>query len=47
MSGYSSGMLDVSGMLAPGAPFVEKPFTASDLLHRVHDALGDRTRSAV
>ncbi|WP_240670026.1 hybrid sensor histidine kinase/response regulator [Actinoplanes solisilvae] len=47
MSGYSSGMLDVSGMLAPGSPFVEKPFTASDLLHRVHDALGDRTHSAV
>lgn len=44
MSGYSSGMLDVTGVLDPRAPFVEKPFTARDLLHKVHDA---RTRSAV
>ncbi|MCM4078750.1 ATP-binding protein [Paractinoplanes hotanensis] len=47
MSGYSSGMLDVTGALDPRAPFVEKPFTAQDLLHEVHDALAGRTRSAV
>ncbi|WP_250029456.1 hybrid sensor histidine kinase/response regulator [Paractinoplanes maris] len=47
MSGYSSGMLDVTGVLHPGAPFVEKPFTAADLLAEVHDALAGRTRSPV
>ncbi|MBM2616671.1 PAS domain S-box protein [Actinoplanes sp. LDG1-06] len=46
MSGYSAGMLDVSGMLDPAAPFVEKPFTAHDLLHTVHEAL-HRTPSTV
>ncbi|MBU2669125.1 PAS domain S-box protein [Actinoplanes bogorensis] len=46
MSGYSSGMLDVTGLLDPAAPFVEKPFTAHDLLHTVHEAL-HRTPSAV
>ncbi|WP_250008428.1 ATP-binding protein [Actinoplanes sp. M2I2] len=47
MSGYSGGMLDVTGVLDPGAPFVEKPFTAGDLLLEVHQALAGRTRSAV
>ncbi|MBL7258736.1 hybrid sensor histidine kinase/response regulator [Paractinoplanes lichenicola] len=46
MSGYSSGMLDVTGQLDPAAPFVEKPFTAHDLLTTVHRAL-HRTPSAV
>ncbi|GAB2578616.1 hybrid sensor histidine kinase/response regulator [Paractinoplanes abujensis] len=46
MSGYSSGMLDATGQLDPAAPFVEKPFTAHDLLTTVHRAL-HRTPSAV
>ncbi|MGK5682591.1 hybrid sensor histidine kinase/response regulator [Actinoplanes sp. URMC 104] len=47
MSGYSSGMLDATGLLDRDARFVEKPFTAPALLHEVHDALSGRARTAV
>ncbi|MEU8820486.1 ATP-binding protein [Actinoplanes sp. NPDC048796] len=39
MSGYSNGLLGETRVLDPGIPFVEKPFTRQDLLHKVHDAL--------
>ncbi|MEV4346683.1 ATP-binding protein [Actinoplanes sp. NPDC049596] len=39
MSGYSNGLLGETRVLDPGIPFVEKPFTRQDLLHKVHEAL--------
>ncbi len=39
MSGYSNGLLAATGALTTTAPFVEKPFSADDLLTGVHDAL--------
>ncbi|XVU29849.1 ATP-binding protein [Actinoplanes sp. CA-054009] len=39
MSGYSNGLLGETRVLDPDIPFVEKPFTRQDLLHKVHDAL--------
>ncbi|GAA0469833.1 histidine kinase [Paractinoplanes deccanensis] len=39
MSGYSNGLLGSTRVLDPGIPFVEKPFTADDLLHKLHEAL--------
>jgi two-component system cell cycle sensor histidine kinase/response regulator CckA len=39
MSGYSNGLLGTTRVLDPGIPFVEKPFTRQDLLHKVHEAL--------
>ncbi|XVV08443.1 ATP-binding protein [Actinoplanes sp. CA-131856] len=42
MSGYSNGLLGETRVLDPDIPFVEKPFTRQDLLHKVHDALTSR-----
>ena len=47
MSGYSNGLLGTTRVLDSGIPFVEKPFTAADLLHKVHEALRDAPRSAL
>ena len=47
MSGYSNGLLGATRVLDPGIPFVEKPFTGADLLHKVHEALERAPRTAV
>ena len=39
MSGYSNGLLGSARVLDSGIPFLEKPFTATDLLCKLHDAL--------
>ncbi len=39
MSGYSNGLLGTTRVLNPDIPFLEKPFTANELLHKVHEAL--------
>ncbi|GIM89188.1 ATP-binding protein [Paractinoplanes toevensis] len=39
MSGYSNGLLGSSGVLESDIPFVEKPFTSGELLHKLHEAL--------
>jgi two-component system cell cycle sensor histidine kinase/response regulator CckA len=38
MSGYSNGLLGSTRVLDRDIPFVEKPFTASELLRKVHEA---------
>ncbi|GAB2584422.1 hypothetical protein Aab01nite_54180 [Paractinoplanes abujensis] len=40
MSGYSNGLLDKTHVLDEGITFVEKPFTAYELLQKVAAALG-------
>ncbi len=39
MSGYSNGLLGTTHVLDPGIAFIEKPFTADDLLRRVSAVL--------
>jgi CheY-like chemotaxis protein len=39
MSGYSNGLLGSTRVLDRDIPLLEKPFTAHDLLHKLHDAL--------
>ena len=39
MSGYSPELISSQGAVQPGVSIVEKPFTRSELLHRVRDAL--------
>ena len=39
MSGYSNGLLGTTRVLGEEFPLLEKPFTADDLLHKVHEAL--------
>ena len=40
MSGYSNGLLSITHILDDGIAFIEKPFTADGLLHKVDDVLG-------
>jgi two-component system cell cycle sensor histidine kinase/response regulator CckA len=44
MSGYSNGLLGTTRVLDPEIPLLEKPFTAGDLLRKLHDALPPHTR---
>lgn len=39
MSGYSPEAISTHGSLIPGAAFLPKPFTASDLMGRVQETL--------
>ena len=39
MSGYSNGLLGTTQILDSDVAFIEKPFTATDLLHKVGDTL--------
>jgi len=39
MSGYSNGLLGTTQVLDPDVAFIEKPFTATDLLLKVGDTL--------
>jgi CheY-like chemotaxis protein len=39
MSGYSSEAIATNGNLLPGSSFLSKPFTATDLVTRVQEAL--------
>ncbi|MFI1990725.1 ATP-binding protein [Actinoplanes sp. NPDC020271] len=45
MSGYSNGLLGTTHVLAGDIAFLEKPFTAADLLHKLA-ATGSRTPAA-
>ena len=39
MSGYSNGLLGTTRVLDEEFPLLEKPFTAGELLHKLHEAL--------
>ena len=39
MSGYAGEAFERSGVLSPDTPFLQKPFTSSDLLQKVRGAL--------
>jgi CheY-like chemotaxis protein len=39
MSGYSNGLLGNARVLDRDVPLLEKPFTAGELLHRLHEAV--------
>ncbi|HEX8345326.1 MAG TPA: PAS domain S-box protein [Actinoplanes sp.] len=39
MSGYSNGLLGTTHILDDDIAFIEKPFTARDLLHKVHEVM--------
>jgi DNA-binding NtrC family response regulator len=43
MSGYSNGLLGSTHVLDPDIAFIEKPFTADDLLRRVSSVLSSTT----
>jgi two-component system, cell cycle sensor histidine kinase and response regulator CckA len=47
MSGYSNGLLGTTHVLDDDIAFIEKPFTAHDLLHKLHEVLAatDHARS--
>jgi DNA-binding NtrC family response regulator len=46
MSGYSNGLLGTTHVLDPEIAFIEKPFTAHDLLRRISAVLtGAATKS--
>jgi CheY-like chemotaxis protein len=48
-SGYPEGEIDRRGLLAPGAAFIQKPFTPEALVsmvHRVMEGAGNSRRSA-
>jgi PAS domain S-box-containing protein len=42
MSGYSNGLLGTTHVLDGGIAFIEKPFTAHDLLHKIAEVLSSR-----
>ncbi len=42
MSGYSNGLLGTTNVLEPDVAFIEKPFTARDLLHKISNTLAVR-----
>jgi hypothetical protein len=39
MSGYADEVVVRSGSLEPGAPFLEKPFSANDLATKIRETL--------
>jgi CheY-like chemotaxis protein len=47
MSGYSNGLLGTTRVLDPDIPLLEKPFTAHDLLHKLHWALRESAETGV
>ncbi len=46
MSGYSNGLLGTTHVLDPGIAFIEKPFSAHELLTKIHAVLRDRVTAA-
>ena len=40
MSGYTQGLLGDQGVLEPGVHLIEKPFSESTLLTKLHEILG-------
>ncbi|GAA1042174.1 PAS domain-containing sensor histidine kinase [Virgisporangium ochraceum] len=46
MSGYSNGLLGTTQILDDDIAFIEKPFTADELLHKLHATLAGRTATA-
>jgi DNA-binding response OmpR family regulator len=40
-SGYPDGEIDRRGLLAPGAAFIQKPFTPEALVRRVRQVIGE------
>jgi two-component system, cell cycle sensor histidine kinase and response regulator CckA len=43
MSGYSNGLLGTTHVLDPDVAFIEKPFTAHDLLHKISQVMATAT----
>jgi len=41
MSGYTQGLLSAQGVLAPGVHLIEKPFSETSLLAKLHEALSE------
>jgi hypothetical protein len=39
MSGYSTEAVATHGVLSPGAPLLQKPFTIEELVERLRDVL--------
>jgi PAS domain S-box-containing protein len=46
MSGYANGLLGSTHILDAGIAFIAKPFTAKELLARIHPIMTDTTRQA-
>ena len=46
MSGYSDDAVRRRGVLAPGAAFIEKPFSFDELARRVRTLAGTTTEAA-
>jgi CheY-like chemotaxis protein len=46
-SGYSDKAVFKHGVLAPGAAFIEKPFTPEGLVRKVREVLGEREPGGV
>lgn len=41
MSGYTQGLLSAQGVLAPGVHLIEKPFSETSLLAKLHEVLSE------
>ena len=41
MSGYTQGLLSAQGVLAPGVHLIEKPFSETSLLTKLHEVLSE------
>jgi two-component system cell cycle sensor histidine kinase/response regulator CckA len=41
MSGYTSNAIAHHGVLDAGVNFLQKPFSGSELAHKLHEVLGD------
>ncbi|MEZ6194996.1 MAG: ATP-binding protein [Planctomycetota bacterium] len=46
MSGYTDDAISRHGVLDPGVPFIEKPFSSADLLGKIRGVLGGEDRPA-
>jgi CheY-like chemotaxis protein len=45
MSGYTHGVLDTQGVLEANVNLIEKPFTESSLLAKLHEVMSGRSSS--
>ena len=45
MSGYPDETIDPHGVLAPGTPFIQKPFTKRALAAKVRETLGEKANA--